>query len=111
MIAALCCPLTSPALEYSLGIDSFPVVHEVTRHLKRKAHWVVLPHSFYHTGLIILQGEHPRVTDPHCAQSSGDAPEQQSQHSGMANPACRAGHVGIEIQEPGISDGLDAHLL
>lgn len=63
-IPALYHPLTSQALEYSLGIDSFPVVHEVARHLKRKAHRVVLPHSFYHTSLIILQGEHPRVTDP-----------------------------------------------
>ena len=111
MIPALYRPLTSQALEYSLGIDSFPVVHEVAHHLKRKAHRVVLPHSFYHTSLIILQGEHPRVTDPHYTQTCGDAPLQQSQHSGMANPACRPGHMGIEIQEPGISEGLEVHLL
>lgn len=38
-----------------VGIHSFPVVHEVTCHLKGKAHWVVLPHSFHHAVLVILR--------------------------------------------------------
>lgn len=61
---------------HSLGIHSFPVVHEVTGHLEGKAHWVVLPHSLHHSILIVLQ-ERSRVT-PHLLAVQGP---------GVENPA------------------------
>lgn len=107
--------LTLQAQKYSLWIDSFSVVHEVTRHLECKAHRVVLPHSLHHASLIVLQEEDPRVIYLLVTLGPVTMPRTSSQ-STVANPGFlltgrNVPLLGTEIQEPIISYFLEVHPL
>ena len=109
-------------------------MHEVTGHLKRKAHRVVLPHSFYHAILIVLQEEDPRVIYLLITLGPGRTPDQQrlfcisargfspqqsgspgqrSERSGDGQPwlsACRqeTSAACVVFTEPRLSSSLEA---
>lgn len=91
-------------------------MHEVTCHLKCKAHRVVLPHSFYHAILIILQEEDSRVIYLLILLEPVKNPRAAVRAQGMANPGFlladkETSAACIERQEPRLSYSLEAHPL
>lgn len=80
-------PLASQLHKYSLGVDTFSVVHEVTCHLKGKAHRIVLPHSFHHPVLVILQEKDPGVSYVPVMLGPVRIPASTQSTLGTADPA------------------------
>lgn len=90
-------------------------MHEVTRHLKSKAHRVVLPHRFHHASLIVLQEEDPRVIYVLVTPGLVTMPWTSSQSTvaipGFLLTGRNVPLMGTETQEPRVYYFLEVHPL